>query len=32
MLHNHLRHRAAIPLVAGVLIMAALAIIWHWIS
>jgi len=27
-----MHHRSVIPLVAGALIMAALAIIWHWIS
>jgi hypothetical protein len=32
MLHHDLRQRALIPLVAGALIMAALAIIWRWIS
>lgn len=26
------RHRALIPLVAGVLILGALAVIWRWIS
>ena len=31
-LHNDMHHRSAIPLAAGALIVAALAIIWRWIS
>jgi hypothetical protein len=32
MLHNDLRHRAVIPMIAGLLIMIVLALIWRWIS
>jgi len=32
MLHNDLRYRAVIPMVAGVLITIVVALIWRWIS